>query len=161
MSDCQPLSTEDTTPSEKPTPVDQPLSTEPDKQTEKMADTESTDKPGSNNINTVQYTDADVERYRSIAINFIQKNRNNIGQIYINHFKEVGLGIIFIDITQIDTSQKIDVAFVKFEALDLELANKIAERSLNNTNDIMYMYMITPCEQKIVEMDIRDLISRN
>jgi hypothetical protein len=134
---------EQTQPSEKPISTDE---TQPEK---------------TSYVAQKECTDEELAKFRNIALNFIKNNRNSIAQIYINHFKEDGLGIILIDIIEIETTQKIDVSFVKFEALPIDLAKKIGERAEKNSNDIMYMYMMTPCEEKIVEMDIRDLITNN
>jgi hypothetical protein len=103
--------------------------------------------------------DSQIEKYRTIAINFINNNKNNLIRIYMQHFTTDGEGILLIDLFEIETKKNVDVSFVKIEILDNDLLEKINERKTQNDNNIIYLLLVTPVEEKIIEIDIRTLSS--
>ena len=104
-------------------------------------------------------SDSQIEKYRTIAVNFINNNKNNLIRIYMQHFTTDGEGILLIDLFEIETKKNVDVSFVKIEILDNDLLEKINERKTQNDNNIIYLLLVTPVEEKIIEIDIRTLSS--
>jgi hypothetical protein len=102
-------------------------------------------------------SDSQIEKYRTIAVNFINNNKNNLIRIYMQHFTTDGEGILLIDLFEIETKKNVDVSFVKIEILDNDLLEKINERKTQNDNNIIYLLLVTPVEEKIIEIDIRTL----
>jgi len=103
--------------------------------------------------------DIKIEKYRSIIIQFINKNKNDLINIYMNHLSQDGYGVLIINIIDIETKQNIDVGYIPLDMLSLELCEKVNERKLQNDNEnIIYFLTITPVEEKIIEIDIRNLM---
>jgi hypothetical protein len=101
--------------------------------------------------------DNQIEKYRNIAVNFINNNKTNLVRIYMQHFTTDGDGILLIDLFEIETKKNVDVSFVKIEILDNDLLERINERKSQNDNNIIYLLLVTPAEEKIIEIDIRTL----
>jgi hypothetical protein len=77
-------------------------------------------------------------------------------------------GVLAINLTEIDIKHNVDVAFIPTRILPIELVNKINEAQkahsqlidntlLANTN-IMYCLLITPFEEKLIEIDIQAMM---
>ena len=98
-----------------------------------------------------------IEKYCNIAVKFINNNKSNLIRIYMQHFTTDGDGILLINLFEIDTKNNVDVSFVKNEILDNDLLDKINERKTHNDNNIIYLLLVTPVEEKIIEIDIRTL----
>ena len=98
-----------------------------------------------------------IDKYRNIAVQFINNNKTNLIRIYMQHFTTDGDGILLINLFEIDTKKNVDVSFVKNEILDNDLLEKINERKTHNDNNIIYLLLVTPVEEKIIEIDIRTL----
>ncbi len=58
----------------------------------------------------------------------------------------------------VEEESNINVIFVKKEGIPDNILEKINERSVQNPSSVIYMYMITPFEEQLIEMDFRDLI---
>jgi len=100
-----------------------------------------------------------IEKYRSIIIQFINKNKNDLINIYMNHLSQDGYGVLIINIIDLETKQNVDVGYIPLDMLSLELCETVNERKLQNDNEnIIYFLTITPVEEKIIEIDIRNLM---
>lgn len=105
------------------------------------------------------YTDEEKLKYRNIILNFVDKNKTEIAKIYQTHAEQDGAGMIVLDYVEQENGEtNINVIFVKKEAIPENILEKINERSLQNHSNVIYMYMITPFEEQLIEMDFRDLI---
>ncbi len=98
-----------------------------------------------------------IQKYRNIALKFINNNKSNLISIYVKHFQTDGDGILLLNMLDIETKNNVDVSFVKSEIIDKDLLEKINERKLQNNENIIYLLLITPIEEKIIEIDIRTL----
>lgn len=103
------------------------------------------------------FTDLEMEKYRSMSLNFINGNKLDLIKIYITHLKDDGPGMLFISIIDIENVKRVDVSFVHEEVISLEILDKVNLRREKNTANVIYALLITPCEDNIVELDIRDL----
>jgi hypothetical protein len=111
-----------------------------------------------NNQNNDIDVDINIQKYRTIAVKFIENNRNKLISIYLQHSKTDGDGILVINLFEVESKSNIDVSFVNNEILDIDIIEKINERKTqNNNNNIIYFLLITPFEEKIIEIDIRTL----
>lgn len=104
-----------------------------------------------------------IIHYRNVAITFINKNKQELVQIYIQHIKTAPIedkeGVLGINLGEIEEKHNIDVAFIPVKVLPVELVNKIRERQKVNNENIIYFLLITPLEEQILEVDIRSLAS--
>ena len=103
-------------------------------------------------------TEQKIELYRGTAIRFIEKNAKDLSQIYLTHRKTED-GVLGINLTDIDTTNNIDVAYIPLNILPEELVKTINDLKEINSENIIYFLLITPFEEKIVELDIRTLNS--
>ena len=117
-------------------------------------------------------TDVEITKYRNLAVKFIENNKQNLVSIYLKHSKgteEVGRedenvgegegeGILIINLNEFDKTNKIDVSFIVLKLLSDELLNEINKCKETNNENIIYFLLITPYEDKIIEIDIRTLI---
>ena len=101
-------------------------------------------------------TEQQIELYRGTAIRFIEKNAKDLSQIYLTHRKTED-GVLGINLTDIDTTNNIDVAYLPLNILPAELDKIINDLKDINSENIIYFLLITPYEEKIVELDIRTL----
>lgn len=105
----------------------------------------------------------DIQKYRNIAITFINQHRKDLVSIFLQHSREASdedrIGVLGINILGFDISGKLDVAYLPVRVLGDEIRNSILERIKENDNHIIYFLMITPLEEQIIELDIRDLMS--
>ncbi len=67
-------------------------------------------------------------------------------------------GVLCIYLGNIDKN-KIDVAFIANKVIPLDIITKIKERCLLNDENIIYFMLITNLEEKLIEIDIRSLLS--
>lgn len=100
----------------------------------------------------------DQQQYRQLMLNFIDKNKQEIAKIYQIHAEQDGSGIIVLDYIEQDDKYNINVIFVKRDVLPNEILSKVNDRSKENNSHIIYIYMITPFEEQLIELDFRDLI---
>jgi len=98
------------------------------------------------------YYKMDAEHYRNVMIQFMNNHKKDIARIYHTHAEQDGAGLIVLDLQ----SNNVDIIFVKKEAIPEHILNEI--NKLENTTNVIYIYMITPCEERLVEVDFRDLI---
>lgn len=99
-----------------------------------------------------------MQKYRNIALKFISNNKSNLIRIYLEHSQKDGNGILMINMSEIEKTQNVDVSYVKNEIVDNDLLEKINERkSHNNNDDIIYLLLVTPVEEKIIEIDVSTL----
>ena len=107
-------------------------------------------------------SEEDINKYRQMALQFINYNKQNLISIYLKHSKGTeeneGDGILIINFTEFDKTNKIDVSFISIKLLSDELLAEINKCKENNNENIIYFLLITPYEDKIIEIDIRTLV---
>ena len=103
-------------------------------------------------------SDQNIELYRGTAIRFIENNASDLMQLYLEHRKTIE-GVLGINLIDIETTKKIDVAYIPLNILPEELLKSVNERKEVNNENIIYFLLITPFEEKIIELDIRTLNS--
>ena len=99
-------------------------------------------------------SDEDINKYRQMALQFINYNKQNLISIYLKHSN----GILIINFNEFDKTNKIDVSFISIKLLSDELLAEINKCKENNNENIIYFLLITPYEDKIIEIDIRTLV---
>jgi hypothetical protein len=106
-------------------------------------------------------SEEDIHKYRQISLKFIELNKSNLINIYLKHLngteENEGEGVLFINLNEYEKNQKIDVSFVVLNILSDELIKKIDECKEKNDEHIIYFILITPYEEKIIEIDSRTL----
>ena len=106
-------------------------------------------------------SEEDIHKYRQISLKFIELNKSNLINIYLKHLngteENEGEGVLFINLNEYEKNQKIDVSFVVLNILSDELIKKIDECKEKNDEYIIYFILITPYEEKIIEIDSRTL----
>jgi len=107
-------------------------------------------------------SEEDINKYRQMALQFINYNKQNLISIYLKHSKGTdeneGEGILIINLTDFDKTNKIDVSFISVKLLSDELLAEINKCKENNNENIIYFLLITPYEDKIIEIDMRTLV---
>ena len=120
------------------------------------------------------------QQYYNIALTFINSNKKDLANIYLQHTSLLNVetnddndnadnadnlkvvkrvkGVLCIYLGNIDKN-KIDVAFIANKVIPLDIITKINERCLLNDENIIYFILITNLEEKLIEIDIRSLIS--
>lgn len=101
-------------------------------------------------------SDQQIELYRRTALKFIESNSKDLIRIYLAN-REQEKGILAINLSDIDTTNNIDVAYMPLNILPEELLKIISDRTEINNENIVYFLLITPYEEKVVEFDIRTL----
>ena len=105
----------------------------------------------------------DILKYREMTIQFINNNKQNLVSIYLKHSKgneeNEGEGILLINFNDFEKNKKIDVSFIALKLLSNEFINEINKCKETNNEHIIYFLLITPYEDKIIEIDIRTLTS--
>ena len=108
-------------------------------------------------------SEADIIKYREMCIQFINNNKQNLVSIYLKHSKGTeeteGDGILLINFNDFEKTNKIDVSFIALKLLSDEFINEINKCKETNNENIIYFLLMTPYEDKIIEIDIRTLIS--
>ena len=116
----------------------------------------------------------------NIALTFINSNKKDLANIYLQHTSLLNTdtndnddnadvddrvkrvkrvkGVLCIYLGNIDKN-KIDVAFIANKVIPLDIITKINERCLLNDENIIYFMLITNLEEKLIEIDIRSLLS--
>ena len=106
-------------------------------------------------------SEEEINKYRQISLKFIELNKSNLINIYLKHLngteENEGEGVLFINLNEYEQNQKIDVSFVVLKILSDDLINKIDECKEKNDEHIIYFILITPYEEKIIEIDSRTL----
>ena len=106
-------------------------------------------------------SESDIIKYREMTVQFINNNKQNLVSIYLKHSKgneeNEGEGILLINFIDFDKTNKIDVSFIALKLLADELINEINKCKETNNENIIYFLLMTPYEDKIIEIDIRTL----
>ena len=106
-------------------------------------------------------SEEDINKYRQISLKFIELNKSNLINIYLKHLngteENEGEGVLFINLNEYEKNKKIDVSFVVLNILSDELIKKLDECKEKNDEYIIYFILITPYEEKIIEIDSRTL----
>ena len=102
-------------------------------------------------------SEEDINKYRQISLKFIELNKSNLINIYLKHLngteENEGEGVLFINLNEYEKNKKIDVSFVVLNILSDELIKKLDECKEKNDEYIIYFILITPYEEKIIEID--------
>jgi hypothetical protein len=105
----------------------------------------------------------ELNKFRNIGLQFIDTNKQNLISIYLKHAngteENEGDGILIINFNEFEKTNKIDVSFIALKLLSDELLNEITKCKERNNENIIYFLFITPYEDKIIEIDMRTLIS--
>tara|TARA_B110000305_G_C19056529_1_gene455098 strand:- start:255 stop:584 length:330 start_codon:yes stop_codon:yes gene_type:complete len=108
-------------------------------------------------------SEVDILKYREMTVQFINTNKENLVSIYTKHSKgneeNEGEGILLINFNEYEKTKNIDVSFIALKLLSDELINEINKYKANNNENIIYFLVMTPYEDKIIEIDIKQLIS--
>jgi hypothetical protein len=108
-------------------------------------------------------SEVDILKYREMSVQFINNNKQNLVSIYLKHSKgneeNEGEGILLINFNEYEKTKNIDVSFIALKLLSDELINEINKCKETNNENIIYFLLMTPYEDKIIEIDIRTLIS--
>jgi hypothetical protein len=108
-------------------------------------------------------SEGDILKYREMTVKFINNNKQNLVSIYLKHSKgneeNEGEGILLINFNDFDNTSKIDVSFIALKLLSDELTIEINKCKETNNENIIYFLLMTPYEDKIIEIDIRTLTS--
>lgn len=105
-----------------------------------------------------------ISYYRNVALGFIDAHKKDLVSIYMKHTKNNDIpeeernGVLGINLLEIEERKNIDVALLPLKILPLELTNTILERQQINNEHIIYILIITPLEEKLIEIDIRTLM---
>jgi hypothetical protein len=106
-------------------------------------------------------SEEDINKYRQISLKFIELNKSNLINIYLKHLngteENEGEGVLFINLNEYEKNKKIDVSFVVLNILSDELIKNLDECKKKNDEHIIYFILITPYEEKIIEIDSRTL----
>ena len=108
-------------------------------------------------------SEVDILKYREMTVQFINNNKQNLVSIYLKHSKgneeneNEGEGILLINFIDFDKTNKIDVSFIALKLLSNEFINEINKCKETNNENIIYFLLMTPYEDKIIEIDIRTL----
>ena len=107
-------------------------------------------------------SEQDLQKYRNITITFINQHKKDIASIFLQHSREASdedrVGVLGINLLGFDETGKLDIAYLPMRVLGDDTRNRILERIKENDNHIIYFLMLTPLEEQIIELDIRDLI---
>ena len=107
-------------------------------------------------------SEQDVQKYRNITITFINQHKKDLVSIFLQHSKEASdedrIGVLGINLLDFNETGKIDVAYLPIRVLGDDTRNRIQERIKENDSHIIYFLMLTPLEEQIMELDIRDLM---
>jgi hypothetical protein len=108
-------------------------------------------------------SEEDIHKYREMTVQFINNNKQNLVSIYLKHSKgneeNEGEGILLINFNDFEKNNKIDVSFIALKLLSNEFITEINKCKEINNEHIIYFLLITPYEDKIIEIDIRTLTS--
>ena len=106
--------------------------------------------------------DLNLQKYRNITITFINQYKKDLVSIFLQHSREASdedrVGVLGINLLGFDETGKVDVAYLPVRILGDETRNRIQERIITNDIHIIYFLMISPLEEQIIELDIRDLM---
>jgi hypothetical protein len=99
----------------------------------------------------------DEQKYRLISLKFIETNRIDLIRIYSQHYATDGEGILAINFTEFELKNNVDVSYIPMDILALDIIENIKLRKEVNNENIIYFFLQTPVEEKIIEIDIRSL----
>ena len=102
-----------------------------------------------------------ITKYRQMAIKFIEINKQHLVSIYLKHSKgtEENEGDGILVISRLNETNNINVSFLPFTFMNIELCNQIYKLKETNNENIIYCQLDTPYENNLIEIDIRTLIT--
>ena len=105
---------------------------------------------------------SEPDRFISLALKFIETNKKGLIEIYLKHSRGTGEnegeGMLVINLREVDFKQNVEVSFLPYKFAPEELVKQIAELKLKNNDYIIYLMLITPFEQQLIEVDVRTLL---
>ena len=124
-------------------------------------DTNDTTTNDTNNLNPIEIENINKQSmfYRNMSVRFIETNRIDLVRIYRQHLEKDGSGILAINFSEVAEKKNVDVTYILLEILPIDMVEKINERKQQNDSNIIYFLLITPFEEKIIEIDIRTLVA--
>lgn len=109
------------------------------------------------NANETNLHKTKQESNQHVFINFVNNRTKMLCDLYVKHFKLEGFGILYIGSKNNDNN--VNVAFIKWEEVYLDIQKQILERKKVNNNNIIYFVIFdNKNKDTIVEIDIRDFI---
>lgn len=109
-------------------------------------------------------SEQDLQKYRNITITFINQHKQDLVSIFLQHSREASdedrIGVLGINLLGFDETGKLDVAYLPIRILSEDTRNAILERIKENDIHIIYFLMMTPLEEQIIELDIRNLMDK-
>ena len=98
-----------------------------------------------------------LESNQHVFINFVNNRTKMLCDLYVKHFRMEGFGILYIGSKNNDNN--VNVAFIKWDDVYLDIQKQILERKKVNSNNIVYFVIFdNKNKDTIVEIDIRDFI---
>jgi multidrug efflux pump subunit AcrA (membrane-fusion protein) len=109
-----------------------------------------------------EQSQSQADKFISLALNFIETNKKGLIEIYLKHSRGTGEnegeGMLVINLREVDLKQNVEVSFLPYKFAPEELVKQIAELKLKNNDYIIYLMLITPFEQQLIEVDVRSLL---
>ena len=103
-----------------------------------------------------------ADKFISLALKFIETNKKGLIEIYLKHSRGTGEnegeGMLVINLREVDLKQNVEVSFLPYKFAPEELVKQIADLKLKNNDYIIYLMLITPFEQQLIEVDVRTLL---
>ena len=109
------------------------------------------------NANETNLHKTKQESNQHVFINFVNNRTKMLCDLYVKHFRIEGFGILYIGSTNNDNN--VNVAFIKWQEVYLDIQKQILERKkVNNDNIIYFVIFDNKNKETILEIDIRDFI---
>ena len=109
------------------------------------------------NANETNLHKTKQESNQHVFINFVNNRTKMLCDLYVKHFRIEGFGILYIGSKNNDNN--VNVAFIKWQEVYLDIQKQILERKkVNNDNIIYFVIFDNKNKETILEIDIRDFI---
>jgi hypothetical protein len=110
---------------------------------------------------TTPPVEPDIQKYRNLTITFINQHKKDLVSIFLQHSRESSdedrVGVLGINLLDFDETSKIDVAYLPVRILGDTTRERVIERIKENDIHVIYFLMLSPLEEQIIELDIREL----
>tara|TARA_B100000902_G_scaffold387956_1_gene432823 strand:+ start:114 stop:536 length:423 start_codon:yes stop_codon:yes gene_type:complete len=109
------------------------------------------------NLDKTNQDETKLESNQHVFINFVNNRTKMLCDLYVKHFRMEGYGILYIGSKNNDNN--VNVAFIKWQEVYLDIQKQILERKkVNNDNIIYFVIFDNKNKETILEIDIRDFI---
>ena len=109
------------------------------------------------NLDKNNQDETKLESNQHIFLNFVNNRTKMLCELYVKHFRMEGFGILYIGSK--DNDNNVNVAFIKWQEVYLDIQKQILERKkVNNDNIIYFVIFDNKNKETILEIDIRDFI---